>query len=224
MFIPPSVFNLHGAASKDTGRWQLSGVSLERIEGGKAKACATSGKLLVSAEWSEDDAEDFPEYPSNSPNLEAVPGYRQTIPNRECKKLAKMASGGFREILENVVLDERASHESGAVAHFSATDLDSVERLEPKVIDGDFPAYEPILADCLKTEQKAKLDVKLLQALLKVVEKTADLGNGDLVEMHYSGPDKPLVFVANGKRVTVNGAIMPVVKESGKSPCAVDDR
>ena len=51
MIVPIRVFSLLGLADSADGRYALSGIRLQRVTDGVARATACDGKVLATAQW-----------------------------------------------------------------------------------------------------------------------------------------------------------------------------
>lgn len=216
MLIPPSVFQLIGAATKDPGRGCLQGLRLERTADGP-RAIAIEGCYLAIARWDEDPAEDFPDR-----GLDTRPAglFGATIPPDACKRAAKLApSRPYRQILRNVALGEQ--NVNGTVT-LLGTNIDTDARLETKTLEGDYPtpcdhkATAGILDGTRSAVASVTIELGCLATLVNTLAAAAPAANKDVdrpVTLSIYDPGDPIKIETHGPRaeVRVTGLLMPMM-------------
>ena len=206
MLIPPRVFETANVASKDSARYQLTGIYLAR-EHGKPEAVATDGKKLMVTTWKEDDNEEFPA----SANACIVPddSFKAIIPTATCKRLAKWSGDKLKPILCNVAIEETDE----PTLHATTTDLETVDKHSFKVIDGKYPDFSSLVhendGDTVAFTNVDNM-IEALQALKKV------LGKNRVATMRLAKDGQhPIAFSARSEDEMINSTVyvMPMVAE-----------
>lgn len=142
MLIPPNVFHVSKVAATEGTRYTIDGVQVGRDPEGNPFAVATDGKRLLAVKWPEDPAD---EYPAGVGDVTKVADFKVVVPRKAWEDAAKLAPRRpLKPILANVLLDEPRAKEGERIP-LAATDLESVQRVEPRPPQGYFPPWESVV-------------------------------------------------------------------------------
>lgn len=210
MLIPKNVLEILSSASKDSFRYQLNGVRLERESKDSCSATATDGKQLTHVKWMEPgDADSHPDY------SDPVDGFRATVPLSDCKPLMAMVPKTCtRPIFGNIVLDET---QSNGKLPFTVTNHESSQNRVCASIEGTYPDCKPILDDC-GGGASMLINPLMLAEQLKTVAKVLGFtkkSTGTVkIEFRAGDPEKhPLKISGKNATIEVVGMVMPLVVE-----------
>ena len=217
LLLPANLASLSKLVDKNASRFGgTAGVHLMALEGGGYRAEATNGRILGMVKGNfPDDLQNYP----NVPAIQAAPNGATvgTIPADAWYKAFKAvpAKKGTKPILGNLVAVLGNSQ-----ATLVSTDLENVNVLEPRLVEGRWPDTDKILPT-EKPRYSIDVDAKLLIDLLQVA---ADFANGDdcrRVTLDLHDPKKPIAVRTkseSGQEFT--GLIVPLVPTS---PTRSDD-
>lgn len=228
MLIPPKLAALADCASKDTARFQLNGVFVERDADGVAQACATDGKQLIYARWTEADGKEYPA-PTNGQRPERAdrrPGFKAIIPHAAWAAMGKLLSSKSKNyskpILDNVLLEETAEPESDPKAvklephrvTLSATNLEEEKSVTVKAVAGTFPDY----MRCIEQDEpivRFRVNPAYLISVVDAVQRCGLDRYNPTVLCEIYDPDRPIAVIAKTPDCEVRGYAMPLIEMSG---------
>ena len=211
MEIPKEALALHGAASTEPSRYQLTGVYFTRNgpldpsngSGHQLEACATDGKQLTRLRWKDRNGE-----------TKSYGKFGVILSTADCKQLQKCCnkSTEYLRISEAEHVDDKAS----VFVNSGAQDV------EP--ISGDFPKYGFVLEKGSEYDRIALVDPFILRNQLDVICKALGWtkhgqNRAHHVRLHIARPgkgrktvDEPLIMEASEGLLSVDGAVMPIVE------------
>lgn len=208
MLIPKQVLEAHRMGDKDSARYALGGVKIERDSDGNPFAVACDGTMIVVCNWDEPDPADYPKLP-NGISPEPDGEYSAIIPADACQRASKMPpKRSTKQILERyVVLDE---HSPDGKATFAATDLDSADATTVRQLEGRFPIWRTILGSARYT--RIRLDMAKLKTLVDTFERIAGENSDGRCVANILIPDRctAAIFCAASADVRVAAALMPM--------------
>src|SRR5262249_41361459 len=140
------------------------------------------------------------------------------VPADAWKEVAKaVPKKGYPTILTHVLVDETQSNP----LLLGTTDLRSVRRFTPLPVEGQFPAWQQVLAPLTllpklksgKRKQyavKVQVDARMLAELLSVLAKMLDDGTHGVTLYVPVNGDAPLQIQAQSNNVQALGVLMPL--------------
>lgn len=220
MLIPKSVLSIASLCSNLGPNHLLGGVHFRRDSAGKASAQATDGRAAIEVTWAEPAWDEFPDVGSK---LEPRARWSAVIPAKQVLEAQKgLVSRPVRAILGALALveDEWKKADDGPLRRVEmvSTDLDTIRRLQPLAIEGEFPDFRPCVPSyTAENSSTVKLSIPQLRDLLNVLEKLGTEKNqhGEVV-VKVTAPriNGPATFeVRSDDGVRAFGAIMPIVLE-----------
>ncbi len=210
MLVPKRILNgVIKAAATDTTRYQLCGIHLSR--NGRARAQATDGKVLIRAEWDEDDWEQFPDM-GTCPKPED--DFSVIIPSEQVKRLAKSVPKSSKPILENIAINELPS---ASVIQVGRTDLECSSNEKIPIVDAKFPDLDSMLGTMGPVEAEFTVDpvrmIQLMEAIIASSGETKRTWKG-VVHAKVHGKGRPISFEHSTKGQTTTALVMPMVVKS----------
>lgn len=183
-------------ASDDAGRFQLNGLHFtdDFVE-------STDGHILLRTPYADENIEEFPADGHEMPNG----GGNSIVPMTAIAKVIKALPKSIRPILENAAFE---SGEDGK-ARFFMTDLDTSQKIEAKVIEGQYPDTSRVMVDVADCPKSVILGVKVLEKLLKALKK-AKAESVTLGLQEEKGTAIAIEAKA-GNGQTISGVVMPLV-------------
>lgn len=190
MLVPKSVISeLLKITYRDSSRYALDSILLERQADGSPVAVASDGQRLVAYTWQEPESHPFK--PSDAAPRE---GFSVLLSAAACKQIKswKLTTKGPRaEELNCVYVDEYSTRpqydkDTGEISEriptlaIRATDLSANYSIEDATGEGRFPKWR----DCMPAERSGSvsvtLDAKLLAEIADVARKlaTSEVNNG----------------------------------------------
>ncbi len=215
MIIPRQVFPIAACVAKESTRYAIQGVYLERLDptenGHNARAVTTDGRMLLAASWKDDDDAPLKDW-TTVVGLADWEAARKAIPRKrlkgqdhvrvkECEKPPPQVGGG------------PAPMELCFTGPIGWT-------LTAAAVDGHFPVYrdvipkygeahgDPFTHEAARSGFNPDLLWKLLGAIRKMVGPD-DCGVRCAFSMPVD-PTKPLLIEAHDNVLTVQGVLMPI--------------
>ena len=190
------------AEEEGKGREELTGLYISPKE-----TCATDGFILTRVQAPRFDKSEIPEFEGKKANLDFKPFI---LPKEEAEKLLKIfpKSANF-PILEHIFLLKQTPDQ----VEFGLTDLDSLNIVKCKTIEGEFPDYKPIL-ERKGRHIKILLNIDFLYKISKFLKEFVD---NPLRAVELQIPvekDKPVHFLAekkDGKKAQI--VLMPIKED-----------
>jgi hypothetical protein len=219
MLIPRQIACLGKIAAKDSTRYAMSAIRIERHRG-QPRAMATDGRRAVIFSWLEPDASGFP--PIAGLSSRPVPDYAANIPPKALADAGRGIARTTRPILEHLLLDES----SPELVRLATTTLDNITRSEAHAEEGDFPPVEDVLPNPARegalydhkrhgelpcSHIRIGVNAKLLAQTLEVLAQLAadDSNNTVVLTIPVSGTS-PLRLDARSPERQAVAAVMPV--------------
>lgn len=214
MLIPQHVSAIGLAASKERGRYQLSGVLLEREGDRQCRATATDGKIIASTTWTEPDWNDFPfigDVPCSRPSEK----FSAIVPAASLATAEKgIPKKAYKGILRHVALDEPSANGS---VRLTTTDIENQASTDVRCCEGTYPNYKAVLSlEGPITTIRIRLDI-----LKKAIDMLAKLQSGqtvahDCVRIEFSDVKSLIHFRMDGEtpcrdKLQHDVAVMPMV-------------
>lgn len=194
-------------AGDHDARMILNGIHLEA----DGQLVATDGHLLGIISPAVMPASEYPAFPgrpAEEPALEPC-----TIPADELLKASKAVPKPRRfnsfPILQHVYVNTAASNPNGS-ATFHTTDLETVQTITAKKLEGKFPTYQQVIP---KTEPvyRVCLDAVLLERVAKAAKKLKAGKTPAPIELEFHANHLgPVAFEVKGTEQTLTGLIMPM--------------
>ncbi len=216
MLIPKRVFEVSKIAARESTRYAINGVLVERDDE-KLSAVCTNGRTLLKVDWSDEHSRT--EYPGKNKELNPQNGFKAVINAEDWTEAAKLApKRSIKPILENVVLNESGK---GSIT-LSATDLQRRRSIEVTPSEGHFPKYLDVIPVYRvyghDTQNLAEsdaiqigIDPKLLSELLTTMTKIATCEEArELRLVVPKDPHKPILLTCQSEGVKATGVLMPV--------------
>lgn len=135
MLIPPKAFELHRIVSGNGFHHCLEGIRVERLAEDRSRAVATNGKILGLVDWKEPDNTEFPSKDGEDYSIRDVRFSGVTIRRDDAKRLSKWKCNLPKPILGYIAMKEAPN------PTVEMTDLDSVQKSSPGVIEHEYPDY-----------------------------------------------------------------------------------
>lgn len=211
MLVPTKVLkNIVKAAARDSTRYAINGVLIERDDTGPV-AVALDGRWMLVARWTEQPWEDHPL------GTKPVDGFSVIVPPADLIEASKLPpKREHREILKEVVIDEHDPKANVTTVEFRAHNGDGACSRTVPIIEGNFPKWRDVIPDKNGAVIRITVNPKFLADALKAV---ADMGcdpkSGGVV-LEFTSSDRPLVVRAHNETVDVVAVIMPIACEKKK--------
>lgn len=240
MLIPRQIFNVAKLASRESTRYAINGVRVER-ENGHCKAITTDGRRLIVAQWS--DEADRPEYPASEVgSVEPTKGFAVTVPTDLWVEAGKLIpKRTCKPVLDNCLLDETLTEmrktdkgmEQGTEIHFAATNLERTFTTRGPSCDGAFPKYQDVMPDytirlpdgdggcreAIEIGVNPVLLAEILQTVARIATNEECKGVRLIVPMN---PNRPIVVEAETcEGVSAKAVLMPVALPKREAAAAV---
>lgn len=133
MIIPPEIFSIGTCAARESTRYAINDVLVERMDDGSCRAVATDGRRLMVASWT--DGDDWKAFPAiDGMDLQPEKGFRVLVPMYLWSEAAKLKT--------KIVLDEHVVNGQIKMASVYAKRTTTIT---VPVVDGNFPKYEDII-------------------------------------------------------------------------------
>ncbi len=216
MLVPQNVASIEAIAAKDTSRYVINGVLLERDSAGIARAVATDGRRMIVAEFCESDEKDYPAVFDS----ERVEGFSAILPAGALKTAAKGIGKASRikPVLGNIAVSEASAN--GQV-FLTTTDLETESKATVPTIDDKYPSWREVMPkyEALTKEQfephrsiRIGVNAKLLAELLTTLCKINKGSENDVVTLEVPlSADRPIVVHADKPDIgKTTGLLMPV--------------
>lgn len=211
MLIPREVFDVLKVAARESSRYAINGVLVERESDEQCNAVCTDGRRLLCLSW--DDTEARHDYPCGDANSAPVEGFEWVINGGDWSEAKNLApkNGGVKPVLQNVLLDEH--HKPNTELVFVGTDLSKRRTLEVTPADCHFPKYRDVIPeydddDCVRIGVNPKLFAELLKVMADVATDEESKGVTLIVPKDPARPIRIEAEAASGVKAT--GVLMPV--------------
>lgn len=185
MLIPRKVLDGMGQLKHDRGCMATidRAVEIKRQPDGTARLTATNGNWLVTTQWAEADAKD---YPGRGFNLAQVKDFKALLPTGSLAGLAKLApKRSTIPILQNVCLEEGSAN--GEI-RCGGTDLDTTQEAKIRTEEGEYPRWELVLPQPVIRKDKSEvqpvtvcLDAAYVMELCKVLATIRNHGKQNAI-------------------------------------------
>ena len=241
MLIPKEVFNVSKCAARESSRYALNGVRVERGEGGVCRAITTDGRRLMVAEWSDEHLQlEYPPVTGAEPG-NFGPGDGVIISAKQWdeagKAIPKNGIARAKPILNNCHLDEGAvlAHkvtdadgDRPCPIRLTSTDLDHERAIKGHAVEGHFPKWQDFMPNYRVGENAVEIGVNpaYLAEVCKVVEATATDEDSRGVRLVIpTDPKRPMLVQGRAVGTGVEGkaVIMPVNLNANSHPDGYDD-
>ncbi len=213
MLIPRQVFAVSKLAARESTRYAINGVNVERVDG-QCVATTTDGRRLISVTWSDEDVR--ADFPPDCGDVTPVDDF-QTIVSRsqwdEAAKLIPKPAARLKPVLANCLLDENSAN--GTVT-MSATDLGHAtgrRRVSDLSAEEHFPKYQDVIPayDIGHNAVAIGVNPRLLAETLCAVEATAtDEEHKGVRLIVPTDPRCPMVIDSEANGVEATAVLMPV--------------
>lgn len=139
MLIPKEILALGKIAAKNSSRYAMTSIRIER-HNGTPRALATDGHRAFIFTWDEPDVADFP--PIDGMRRESVSDYAANIPFDALASAAKgISKRCFKPALSHMLLDESDRN----AVRLAATTLERVTRAEASADEANFPPLDDVV-------------------------------------------------------------------------------
>ena len=201
MILNRTNLELAAFASDDETRPALRSVHI-----GRGYTEATDGHVMMRVAIPDLDANEFP-------SIEGMDctsnGKEALIPADAAKTMAKaIPRKSTLPILQNLVWDARDSTDTEL--KFAVTDLDTVQRFNPRPVEGPYPPVDNVIPKDNRVFQFSVNASKLAKALAFVAKHTEDFQN-NRVRLTFYGPNRAVRLDAKSKDgQQIIGLVMPL--------------
>ncbi len=225
MLVPKNIFPIVACASRETTRYAINGVLLERTrseptdaEPHTARAVVTDGRMMLRVDWAEPDPADFPSAALPESNGR-VSGWTVIIPSASWAAAGKrLPCRTIKPILAHLLIAENDGTERTMV-DILAVDLDLQPIIQTiQLSKGHFPKYSDVIPEFIPFKPgddpykghsvcvgyNPKLFGTLLSTMAKIVP---DTGFAFTVP---TSPAKPIRIDGHNETTAVCGVLMPI--------------
>ncbi len=212
MLIPRQALSTVLFASRESTRYAMQGILIERDADGVARCVATDGSRLAIVTWTEPDPADYPSIKGVDPTTRKPDGFSAILSRDDVRRLLKaIPKSRNKPILEYVALDEAASSKNWIV--LGVTDLEHPQTWNILPLEGSFPRWQDVVPVEHSGLRSIRVNARFLADACALARKFPnDYGDRCIVDLTIdpaeSGPSpKPL-------RVDIGG-------EAGKLTCII---
>ncbi len=218
MLIPKEVFAVSKCAARESTRYAINGVSVERDTDGTCRATVTDGHVILSVSW--DDAKTRAKFPDVGASIKPVDGFSSIVDRKHWDKAAKDITNRISEpILRHSLLDETTTNGRAdfRTIQRGKQPLHSTEpkQVEAETIEGRFPKWRDIIPDYTIGVDAVEIgvDPKLLATLLRAFSEsttTEDSRSEGVRLVVPISPNRPMVVDSFSDDRKGTGVCMPV--------------
>ena len=201
---------IHQITSKDENRPELSSVLFK-----KDRSVATDSFKLIEVknigdEW-QNLVNDYPILPDKSKPLVNFPKKGIMVDGGSVKKALKNLNEVKSElsILKNACIVNANNPDNVKIV---STDLNRVDAVITKKVEGNYPNYEQVVPQNLKNYRKVLVDIKQLKQLVDTLSQM-ELNSMPIIELYVADDEnKPLVIKTKNDdlKQEITGLLMPV--------------
>lgn len=212
MLIPREVFAVSKCAARESTRYAINGVCVERESDGKCRASTTDGRMLVSVSW--DDAETRDKFPDVGSSATPVDGFTSIVDREHWNRAARDITTRISEpIRRHSLLDETTAN--GRADFRTPSDRKSEpNQAEAETIEGHFPKWRDVVPDYDIGVNAIEIGFNpdLLSTLLRAISDAATDAESKGVRLIIpKNPKQPMLIKAhNSEGREAVGVIMPV--------------
>ena len=207
MLIPKGVFHVSRCAAKESTRYAINGVNVEREADGKCRATTCDGRRLLTVTWDDEyQRKEFP--PIDGINTDPVNEFSRIVPTKQWNEAAKLIPKSYKPVLKHCVLDESTEKEKVRLATTDMTDTRSITLASVEEI---FPDRERVMPKYQigVTHVEIGINPRLLAELLRAVEDIATDDNKPCVRLVVPiTPKRPMLVDSQYEGVEATGIIM----------------
>ena len=181
-------------------RPELNGIFIE-----PKRTTATDSFILMSVSKPKANITDYPKVPDKPTPLENFKPF--ILPATDAEIILKtLPKKPTLPILENAVIYKTTPE----MAEIGITDLQSNQTITPRVIQGEYPAYQDIMVE-RGSFTEIKVNPELLQKISKFFTQFLDKETfKGLIMKVPKEPDKPIRFYAKKDGQTAEALLMPL--------------
>ena len=233
MLVPRKIFPLGKLADKESSRYALGGVLLERDQDGRPIAIATDGRRLGYMTWSEDNPADLP---AVGVDTRPDPWFSAIVPLDDWNQAAKSAkpkSAALADRARNVVIGEQSASGEKPALPIVATDGKQLSRLDSAPVEGRFPKWRDVIAsvDVVSHETesprvtsidnrcavKIAIDPAYLIDLLTIAGGLCDVGSAAVELIVPVDPHRAMYVHKRTDDAQFVGVLMPLAPDDSHS-------
>ncbi len=205
MLIPRQVFNVSKLAARESTRYAINGVNVERVDG-QCVATTTDGRRLISVKWSDEDIR--AEFPPDVGDVAPLDDFQTIVSRSQWDEAGKLIpKRTLKPVLGNCLLDENSANGEVTLA---ATDLDRTRSVKGASVEGNFPKYRDIIPDYDIGRNAVAIGVnpRFLAEVARAVEDTATDDSPVRLTIPVD-PGRPMVIDAQVNGVEATAVLMP---------------
>lgn len=216
MLVPKQALSVVSCATRESTRYAIGGVLIERDKDGVARTVATDGRRLAVVTWPECDPKDYPFLVTVDTGIRC-PGFCGVLATKDVKNLLKsLPKNSCKPALENIAIQEQVAKPGGAETfECAATDLEAEQHWTLQTIEGSFPNWQSIVPEEHPRAVRIRVNAKFLADACKLAFQFPGEYGTPIVELtvepESSGPSmRPLCITAEGEAGKLTYVIMPV--------------
>ena len=210
MLIPRAIFKISDCAAKESTRYAINGVNVEREADGKCRATTTDGRRLLTVSWDDSETrEKFPECGAATTPLDRFTAIVSTDQWKQARKALPRAKVSLKPVLNHCLLDETTAN---GTTDMICTDSETPTKCTERTIEGRFPAWREVVPEYTIGEDAVEIgvDPRLLAELLRAIEAAATDEDSKGVRMVIPmDPKRPIVINAESGGREAVGVLMP---------------